>query len=129
MNNFGDKAGWVVPDTDRRLAGGMFVAQVVGRSMEPAIPDGAWCIFRLPVTGTRQGRTVLVKHRSISDAEMGGSYTVKRYESEKAQAPDGTWKHTTVRLVPQNSEYMPILIEAADEGEVSVVAELVEVLR
>ena len=28
-----------------RLRPGMFVAQVVGKSMEPAIPDGAYCLF------------------------------------------------------------------------------------
>jgi hypothetical protein len=31
----------------------MFVAQVVGKSMEPTIPDGAWCLFRGPVEGMR----------------------------------------------------------------------------
>ena len=33
---------------------GMFVAQVVGKSMEPQIPDGAYCLFCRPVDGTRQ---------------------------------------------------------------------------
>jgi hypothetical protein len=47
---------WVVPDTSRRLGPGMFVAQVVGRSMEPLIPNGSWCLFRSPVEGSRQGR-------------------------------------------------------------------------
>jgi len=38
------------------LSEGMFVGQVVGRSMEPGIPDGASCLVRSPVTGSRQGR-------------------------------------------------------------------------
>ena len=75
--------GWVAPKTSRQLGEGMFVAQVVGRSMELRIPDGAWCLFRSPVVGTRQGRIVLVQHRSIQDPETGGSYTVKRYESKR----------------------------------------------
>ena len=62
---------------------GVFVAQVVGGSMEPAIPDGAWCLFRAPVAGTRQGKTVLVQLRDATDPETGQRYTVKRYKSEK----------------------------------------------
>ena len=50
---------WVEFDTARSLRPGMFVAQVVGKSMEPRIPDGAYCLFASPVTGTRQGRTCL----------------------------------------------------------------------
>ncbi len=50
---------WVAVESSHRLAPGMFVAQVVGQSMEPVIPDGAWCLFRAPVEGTRQGKTVL----------------------------------------------------------------------
>ena len=50
-------------ETARSLRAGMFVAQVVGHSMEPGIPDGAYCLFASPVTGTRQGKTVLVQLR------------------------------------------------------------------
>ena len=49
----------------------MFVAQVVGKSMEPVIPDGAYCLFASPVTGTRQGKTVLVQLRNGADPETG----------------------------------------------------------
>ena len=31
--------------------------------MEPMIPDGAWCLFAAPVTGSRQGRVVLAQLR------------------------------------------------------------------
>ncbi len=121
--------GWVVPSTTRPLSQGMFVAQVVGRSMEPAIPDAAWCLFRSPVTGTRQGRTVLVQHRSIHDPETGGSYTVKRYESDKVHENNGSWRHQVIRLVSANPDFPPIVLETVPEGEVAVIAELVEVLR
>ena len=121
--------GWVVPKTSRSLGEGMFVAQVVGRSMEPRIPDRSWCLFRGPVEGSRQGRIVLVQHQSIHDPESsGGSYTVKRYESEKAGDTE-SWQHTRVTLMPVNPEFEPIVLEAVDEGDVSVVAELIEVLR
>jgi len=36
---------WVEVQTHRKLGPGMFVAQVVGHSMEPAIPDGSYCLF------------------------------------------------------------------------------------
>jgi hypothetical protein len=60
--------------------------------MEPAIPNGAYCLFRAPVEGTRQGKTVLVQLRDATDPENGGRYTVKRYESEKARDGD-SWRH------------------------------------
>jgi len=120
--------GWVAPRTSRPLGAGMFVAQVVGRSMEPRIPDGAWCLFRSPVTGSRQGRIVLVEHQSIQDPEAGGSYTVKRYESEK-QGDTESWRHTRIKLLPENPEFEPIVLEGIREGDASVIAELIEVLR
>ncbi len=121
--------GWVAPNVARRLSEGMFVAQVIGRSMEPTVRDGSWCLFRSPVTGSRQGRIVLVQHQSIHDADTDGSYTVKRYESEKETAEDGTWRHRTIRLLPENPEFAPIILKSVGEDEVSVIAELVEVLR
>jgi SOS-response transcriptional repressor LexA len=118
---------WVVPATSRRLGPGMFVARVVGRSMEPLIPDGSWCLFRSPVGGSRQGKVVLVEHRDIADPETGGSYTVKRYRSVKAADAEG-WRHVEIRLEPVNPAFEPIVLREPDEGEVRVVAELVEVL-
>ncbi|TAK24845.1 MAG: type I restriction endonuclease subunit R [Chloroflexota bacterium] len=79
---------WVELETRHRLRRGMFVAQVVGKSMEPQIPDGAFCLFASPVTGTRQGRTVLVQLRDAADPETGNRYTVKRYEKREG----GGWR-------------------------------------
>ena len=39
---------WTAVDSKHRLHPGMFVAQVVGKSMEPVIPDGAYCLFAAP---------------------------------------------------------------------------------
>jgi phage repressor protein C with HTH and peptisase S24 domain len=106
----------------------MFVAQVVGKSMEPRIPDGAWCLFASPVEGTRQGRVLLVQHRDIRDPDTDGRFTVKKYESEKVADGGGSWRHSVIRLLPINPSYQPIVLEGTEEGEVSVIAELVEVL-
>jgi SOS-response transcriptional repressor LexA len=64
----------------------MFVARAVGRSMEPAIHDGDLLVFRANPVGTRQGKTVLAQYRGPADPETGGSFTVKRYSSEKREA-------------------------------------------
>ena len=116
---------WVRVDTRRRIRKGMFVAQVVGKSMEPKIPDGAWCLFRSPVTGTRQGRTLLVQLRDAVDPDTDQRYTVKRYESRRVRRGD-SWRHERIRLLPLNPEFDPI--EIGKEDEVQFVAELVEVL-
>ena len=122
-----DDFAWAAVDTKRRLRRGMFVAQVVGKSMEPAIPDGGYCLFAAPVAGTRQGRTVLVQMRDAADPESGERYTVKRYESEKAGDED-SWQHTKITLKPVNADFEPIILTGEDEGELQVVAEVVEVL-
>lgn len=109
---------------------GLFVAQVMGESMNRRIPSGAWCLFRANPAGTRQGKIVVVQHRGISDPETGGRYTVKRYKSEKVAAPDGSWQHTRIELWPETDRpgYEPIVIEVADEGEFEVVGEFLMVL-
>jgi type I restriction enzyme R subunit len=122
-----DSFEWVEIETRHRLRTGMFVAQVVGRSMEPAIPDGAWCLFRAPVEGTRHGKTVLAQLRDATDPETGQRYTVKRYRSEKARAGD-SWRHETITLQPVNVDFEPIVLAGADEGEIQIVAEFLEVL-
>ena len=118
---------WAAIEANSRLRRGMFVAQVVGKSMEPAIPDGAYCLFRAPVEGTRQGKTVLVQMRDAADPESGQRYTIKRYESEKASDGD-SWRHTRITLKPTNADFEPIILTDAEEGQVQVVAEVVEVL-
>ncbi|MBI4700490.1 MAG: S24 family peptidase [Deltaproteobacteria bacterium] len=105
----------------------MLVAQVAGKSMEPAIPDGAHCLFRAPVEGPRQGKTVLVQLRDATDPETGQRYTVKRYESEKAKQGE-SWRHDRITLKPVNPDFEPIVLTGTLEGQVNVVAELVEVL-
>ena len=97
--------------------------------MEPAVPNGSYCLFTAPVTGTRQGKTVVVQLRDGIDPDNGSRYTVKRYESEKATAADGTWRHVKITLRPLNPEYRPIELTCDDEADVQVIAELVETLR
>ena len=119
---------WVAVDTVRQLREGMFVARVTGRSMEPRIPDGSYCLFAGPVTGSRQGRTVLVIMRDDVDPETGARFTVKRYRSEKTEDENG-WRHAKITLEPTNPDFDSIIVKVDDEATVGVVAELVEVIR
>ena len=105
----------------------MFVAQVVGKSMEPAIPDGSFCLFHGPVEGSRQGKNVLVRLRDETDPESGQRYTVKSYESEKGKVCDSV-RQTRITLSPLNPNFAPIVLTGTEEGEVQVVAEVVDVL-
>lgn len=123
-----DEHRWVRYNGSRRLRPGMFVAQVVGRSMEPGIPDGSYCLFQAPVEGSRQGKTVLVQLLSDTDPETAERYTVKRYTSQRGASDDGTWSHMSITLHPTNPEFQPIVLTADDEGMVAVVAEVVEVM-
>jgi type I restriction enzyme R subunit len=118
---------WVEVKTRRKLRPGMFVAHVAGKSMEPLIPDGAFCLFRAPVEGTRQGKVVLVQLRDMTDPESGQRYTVKRYESQKAV--EGSQARTMrVTLKPLNPDFKPIELSEASSTDLTVVAEFVEVL-
>ena len=118
---------WVTVASRLRLRPGMFVAQIVGQSMEPAIPDGSYCLFRAPVHGAREGKTLLVQLRDATDPETGQRYTVKRYRSEKTSAGD-SWRHRTITLEPVNPDFDAIVLPRADEGDLQAVAELVDVL-
>ena len=118
---------WTAPKTNHRLCKGMFVAQVSGKSMEPIIPDGAWCLFRSPLEGSRHNAIVLVQLRDMIDAETGERYTIKRYSSRKAVKGD-EWRHTKIVLSPINPAYEPIVITENAEERVRVLAEFVEVL-
>ena len=122
-----DDFEWVAVDTSHRLRKSKFVAQAIGKSMDPTIRDGARCLFRAPVEGTRQGKIVLVQLRDATDPETGQRYTVKRYKSQQAMQGD-SWRHEKITLEPFNPDFEPIVVTGVDEDVLQVIAELVEVL-
>jgi transcriptional regulator with XRE-family HTH domain len=112
---------WVFPRRRTRPAKGLFVAQVIGESMNRRIPSGSFCIFRAPPIFPLQGKIVLAQHRAVHDPEHGGHYTVKQYDVRGRK----------IRLVPASSSrrYRPVVFSGSEAGELVIVAELVEVLK
>ena len=105
----------------------MFVVQVVGRSMEPLIPDGSRVIFRKPPVGSRQGKRLLIEELSVSDTSA--RFTVKRYSSKKKPSEDGEWAHELIRLEPLNPDFPVFELDPeAFEGKYRVIGEFVQVL-
>lgn len=120
-----EKLGWKKVACRFKLLNEHFVAKVVGRSMEPTIPDGSYCVFRRDKGGSRNGLITLVKSIHITDPENGYQYTVKRYHSEKTFFSDGTWSHKKIMLTPDNKEFEDIQLLDVLPGDFSVIAEFV----
>ena len=118
---------WVRTPESLRLTEDMFVARVVGRSMEPLIPDGSFCVFRHGVVGSRQGKLLLIQHAGAS--ESGGEFTIKRYTSRKA-ATDESWRHEHIRLEPLNPEFEAWDLDPAElqDGPYRVCGEFLRVI-
>jgi len=120
--------GWLPVSIGRKLTKDMFVAKVKGRSMEPMIEDGSWCVFAFDKGGSRNGKVVLVESRHISDPEGGARYTVKTYRSEIEHFDDGTWRHKKIVLSPKNPKFSDIVIENVEAAAFRVAAEFVACL-
>jgi SOS-response transcriptional repressor LexA len=116
--------GWAPAPEGMRLSRDLFVAHVVGRSMEPRIPDGSLNLFRYHPAGSRQGKILLVERFGITDETA--RYTVKRYTSVKRQTSEDQWEHERIRLEPLNPEYEAWDVEPQD---FAVVAEWLRVIE
>lgn len=127
-----EELGWMPVPNHVRLTRDHFVARVEGRSMEPTIPDGSYCLFRAERGGTREGKLVLVWHRGCTDPALGGEFSVKKYTSTKTEVPDdGSWSHREIRLQPLNPDpaYSDLVFDPSAEGDLRVVGEFVCVLK
>jgi SOS-response transcriptional repressor LexA len=116
---------WVPVPEGVPAARDLFVAHVVGRSMEPHIPDGSLNLFRFRPVGSRQGKILLIERRGLLDETA--RYTVKRYTSAKAyDEASEEWRHVSVRLEPLNPDFEPWDVEPND---FAVVAEWLRVIE
>ena len=125
----GEVEEWLRAPEGLRLSEDHFAVRVVGRSMEPLIPDGALCLFRANVRGTRQGKRVLIE--KFDENDFSARYAVKRYTSKKVQAgdaggEDAGWEHSMIRLEPLNPEFEAFELSP---DAFRVIGEFVEVLE
>jgi phage repressor protein C with HTH and peptisase S24 domain len=116
--------GWMEAPEGLRLTEDMFVAQVVGHSMEPRIPAGSFCIFRANPQGSRNGKLLLIENRGETHEEA--RYTIKKYESDKNYGQD-EWSHKKITLKPLNPAYEAWELTNDDDTK-RVIAEFVRVL-
>jgi phage repressor protein C with HTH and peptisase S24 domain len=116
-----DEDRWVRAPENLRLHEGMFVATVVGRSMEPRIPDGSACIFRAPVTGSRNGKLLLIEQLGVAEASR---FTVKKY-ARKGALVESEEREAVITLEPLNREFPAFDLT---EDAFRVIAEFVQVL-
>ncbi len=122
-----DHDEWAIIARTFKPRRGLFVAQVVGESMNRRFRNGAWCLFETSPKGTRNGRVVVAEHRDIDDPDTGGSYTVKLYQSTKEYQKDGTWRHLEIRLRPDSYDptYKELVLGPDTAGRVRIIAELI----
>lgn len=120
--------GWQRVPAGLRPARNLFIAQVVGRSMQPLIPDGSWCVFRELGAGSRQGRRVLLQQLGSTDSSA--EFTIKRYTSVKRHTSEDEWHHERIRLEPLNPEFEAFDLEPDEfNRNYRVIAEFVQVLE
>jgi hypothetical protein len=124
-----EPVGWIQMTPSRPIDERMFVAQVVGRSMEDGVPDGSMVLFRFLVPGgasavALDGKRILVQVRDGTDPEGGGQYTLKRWKVTKL-SEDG--RAEEIELQSDNTSYKPVKLSAAS-GDVRPVAEFLSVV-
>lgn len=121
--------GWKKLDFHIKDGKNYFISKVKGKSMEPTIPDGSYCLFRWEKGGSRNGLVVLVASSLVNDPENEQKFTIKRYKSEKEYFEDGTWQHKLIVLSPDNKSFKGIKLEDVQPGDFKVVAEFVRVIK
>src|SRR5688572_27593621 len=60
-----DAVVWVQPPEGIKASVDLFIAKVVGESMNKIIPNGAWCLFRANPAGSRRSRIVLASRTKL----------------------------------------------------------------
>jgi type III restriction enzyme len=103
---------------------GLFVAKVVGNSMNHVAPDGAWCLWqRMGEPGVPKGTSgeYLLVHREDQNEPLLGGFTFKRWERMEAG--------TRLSPVSKDKTLMPILLTPEEEKATMHIARFIEVLH
>lgn len=123
-----ESEGWAPAPERVKLDRHMFAARVVGRSMEPLIPDGSLCLFHAAVVGSRQGKRLLIQRLGATDSSA--EFTVKVYTSRKIETGEDQWGHVSIMFKPLNPEFEPMVFGPDDEHRrFRVIAEFVQVIE
>lgn len=122
-----DITQWIELPDGFKYTKDLFVAKVMGESMNKKIPNGAWCLFKANPVGTKQGKVVVAQLNGHLDTDTGGSYTIKLYSSSNMLDSDNDLQQS-ITLSPASTDksYRPITVSNGDE--VLIVAELVAVI-
>lgn len=124
MANHAEQWVEVDPTGRKSLSGDLFLVRIEGRSMEPDIPDGSVCLFRLYRGGSRKGGIFLVQR--IGTLDEGGELTIKRYDSRKRVTEEG-WSHEGIEMQPDNPEFARW--QLSEEDRYITVAEFLTVIE
>jgi transcriptional regulator with XRE-family HTH domain len=106
----------------RRPPEGSFLARIVGRSMEPRLPDGAWALFRAPALLPLQRKVVLLA-RGVDDRQHE-AFLIKKIASIRP----GPNESLRVTLASFNPAYPPVEITVREERDLRAVADLVRLV-
>lgn len=120
-----EKLGCVYLEARKARRPGLFVAKVVGNSMNRVAPDGSWCLWQhigaAGVPAPAPGEYLLVRREDPDDPRLGG-FTFKRWELTAHGA----------RLVPVSRDpgFKPILLLTPEDEETTThLARFIEVLH
>jgi type III restriction enzyme len=119
-----EKLGRVYLEARKAKRPGLFVARVVGTSMNRVAPEGVWCLWQhIGAAGApppAPGEYLLVRREDPDDPRLGG-FTFKRWEL----TPTGA------RLSPvsRDPKFKPILLTPEDEETTTHLARFIEVLH
>jgi phage repressor protein C with HTH and peptisase S24 domain len=122
----GDAENWVTWDAAPAFKRGDFLAKVVGKSMEPLIPSGSWCLFRPTTIEAAEGRVVLAQ--IPDDASDGLRFLVKELRVTWAENPRMRRTRSSIELRSRNPAYATHRFDEASVQAVAIVAELIDVV-
>lgn len=119
--------GWVTVPGEAGLSKHYFVAPIEGESMEPRIPNGAYCLFRRPVLQPDSGDILLVQLHDDDAPEQGGQYAIKRFQRREPAGHDA--ERDIVGILESLNPDVPDRHVEADEGSrMQPVAQFVRVI-
>ncbi len=119
---------WVRPGANVPLSKKLCIVQVRGRSMEPEIPDGSYCLFERPWLLPKPGQVGIFSLHDDVDPDTGDRFTVKRLHLRRIEREDGPMQ--VGELVPANPEFRRIVVDNPEDwgGAIRPFAQFLKIL-